>query len=79
MPIGAEVIVDEWDAATDKKKQKWSRITWAGQEGWMISEFLREEDEEPAADSWTVIIPGLTKEQAERLCREWGEATMARG
>ena len=45
----------------------------------MISEFLREEDEEQAADSWTVIIPGLTKEQAERLCREWGEATMARG
>lgn len=79
VPIGAEVIVDEWDAATDKKKQKWSRITWAGQEGWMISEFLREEDEEQAADSWTVIIPGLTKEQAERLCREWGEATMARG
>ena len=79
VPIGAEVIVDGWDVSTDKKGQKWSKITWAGQQGYMITKFLREEDEEPGADGWTVIIPGLTKEQAEKLCREWSGATMARG
>ena len=79
VPIGAEVIVDGWDVSKDKKGQKWSKITWAGQQGYMITKFLREEDEEPGADGWTVIIPGLTKEQAEKLCREWSGATMKRG
>lgn len=99
VPIGAEVIVDEWHAKTDKKGNSWSRITWNNRMGWMMTQFLQDEDSWPynpdepikPADPdkpidppvyrgpWTVTIPGLTKDEAEDLCREWGEATMKRG
>ena len=78
VPVGSEVEVYEWDAAMDKKGQEWSRISWAGQDGYMMKEFLRDEDE-PAAETWTVTIPGLSYEQAEGLCMDWSGATMKRG
>ena len=34
---------------------------------------------EPVQEAYTVTIPGLTKEQAEKLCAEWSEAEMKRG
>ena len=79
VPIGSEVIVDAWDAKTDKKGNSWSRITWDNRMGWMMTQFLRDEEDPKHPDEWTVTIPGLTREQAEELCREWGEATMKRG
>ncbi|MBO7663054.1 MAG: hypothetical protein J6U01_06765, partial [Clostridia bacterium] len=78
VPIGDEVTVYEWDAAIDKKKQAWSRIRWAGQDGYMMKEFLQDEDE-PDTGTWTVTVPGLNHEQATALCAEWSGATMKRG
>ena len=67
VPIGSEVVVNGWDVATDKNDRKWSRITWAGQDGYMMSQFLQVKDEGPSADTWTVIIPFLTVYQADAL------------
>ena len=66
VPIGSEVIVDE-------KGDEWSRITWEGREGWMMTRFL-DFREEPAKETYTVIIPGLTRDQAEEVCAEWENA-----
>ena len=86
VPVGSEVTVYDWDAAKDEKGQPWSRIRWAGQDGYMLTEFLRDEDEpdtpvDPDDHSglWTVTITGLTYDQAEELCMDWGGATMKRG
>lgn len=80
VPIGAEVLVYEWDAKVDKKGQAWSRILWARQDGYMMKEFLRDEDEpDDHSGFWTVTITGLTYDQAEELCMDWGGATMKRG
>ena len=79
VPVGAEVQVYQWNAATDKKGQVWARIAWAGQDGYMMQEFLRDEEEPAGEDTWTVTISGLTYEQAEDLCMNWGNATMQRG
>ena len=78
VPVGSSVIVMERDAATDIQNRTWSRIIWAGQEGYMMKQFLRFSDE-PAEELYTVTIPGLTKRQAEELCREWSGATMEKG
>lgn len=78
VPIGADVTVYEWDASVDKKGQAWSRIRWAGQDGYMMKEFLLDKDN-PDAGTWTVTIPCLTYDQAQELCAEWGGATMKRG
>ena len=66
VPVGSEVIVDE-------KGDEWSRITWEGREGWMMTRFL-DFREEPAEETYTVIIPGLTRDQAEEVCAEWENA-----
>lgn len=80
VPIGAEVLVYEWDAKVDKKGQPWSRIRWAGIDGYMMKEFLRDVDKpDDHSGFWTVTITGLTYDQAEELCMDWGEATMKRG
>ena len=79
VPVGAEVQVYQWNAATDKKGQVWARIAWAGQDGYMIQEFLRDEEEPAAQERWTVTITGLSYDQAEELCMDWGNATMQRG
>ena len=78
VPVGSDVIVLDRDAATDSQGRKWCRIIWAGQEGYMMKEFLRFEDE-PAEILYTVTIPGLTKQQAEDLCGKWSGATMETG
>ena len=80
VPIGAEVLVYEWDAKVDKKGQEWSRIRWAGQDGYMMKKFLRDEDKpDDHSGFWTVTIPGLTYDQAEELCMDWSGASMKRG
>ena len=71
VPVGAQVIVNEMGTP-------WTKITWAGQTGYMMTMFLLFGDE-AAEDSYTVTIPGLTKETAEELCRQWGNATMEKG
>ena len=71
VPVGSQVIVDEIGTP-------WSKITWAGQTGYMMTKFLLFGDE-AIKDIYTVTITGLTKEQAEELCRQWGSAKMENG
>ena len=75
VPVGSEVIVDDWDAKDDGIRI-WCQITWNDRMGYMMREFLQEEDE--PGGSWTVTVPGLTLEEAEELCREWNGATMSK-
>lgn len=74
VPVGSEVTVWEWNASTDKAGNIWARISWAGRDGYMMQEFLRDEEKRP--DLYKVTIRNLTKDQAEELCREWNGATM---
>lgn len=78
VPIGSSVMVLERDATTDVQNRTWSRIIWAGQEGFMMQEFLRFQGE-PAGDLYIVTITGLTKDQAEELCQKWKQATLKNG
>ena len=48
--------------------------TWAA-----IDAALEPAPEPEPTETWTVTIPGLTKEQAEELCKEWSGATMKKG
>ena len=79
VPIGSEVTVYEWNASTDKKGQVWSRIRWAGQDGYMIKEYLRDEYEPDYLETWIVTIPGLSKDEAEKLVAAYPGATMEQG
>ena len=45
---------------------------------WAAIDAALEPEPEPT-ETWTVTIPGLTKEQAEELCKEWSGATMEKG
>lgn len=67
VPVGSQVIVEE-------RGEQWTKITWAGQTGYMMIMFLRFEGE-PAEERYTVTITGLTKEQAEELCKTFPTAT----
>lgn len=69
VPVGATVIVDE-------RGEDWSRITWDGRGGYMMTRFLI--FGEAAEEHYTVTIRGLTKGQAEDLCRMWKNADMTR-
>ena len=70
VPIGSEVIVDE-------KGDEWSRITWNDREGYMMTRFLDfREEPEPEPETYLVIIPGLTKEEAEEVCAAWENSIM---
>ena len=45
---------------------------------WALDEAMKQPHPGPVK-TYTVTIPGLTKEQAEELCREWSGATMKEG
>ena len=74
VPIGSEVEVFVWNASTDSKGQVWSSIQWAGQSGYMMKEFLQDEDE--SETTYTVTIPGLTEREARKLLAVYPNATM---
>ena len=57
VPNGSEVTVHEWG-------DDWSRIRWAGQDGYMMSCFLRPVG---SGELYTVVIPNLTVYQADAL------------
>ena len=64
VPVGAEVQLIA-------KGNNWSRIRWAGQEGYMMNKFLTA-GETPGESLYTVTIRGLTKEQAEKITAIYG-------
>lgn len=66
VPVGSDVIVTD-------PGDKWSGIIWAGRSGYMMTKFL------DFGELYTVIIPNLTKEQAEGICKAWTNATMQKG
>jgi hypothetical protein len=70
IPIGTVVIVDNWSVKKDKKGNEWAAITWGSQEGYMINKFLRRTDYTDQT-TYVVIIPNLTKAQAEELKSKW--------
>ena len=70
VPVGSQVMVNEYG-------ETWTRITWAGQSGYMMTRFLRFEDE--PAGLYTVIIRGLTEQQADALCAQYPTAEKTAG
>ena len=71
VPVGSSVQVLEKDAA-ESGGVTWSRIRWAGQDGYMMQRFLRFEEEGPAPGGcYTVIVQGLSQEAAEELAGKY--------
>lgn len=67
VPVGSSVMVLERDAGTSGG-ETWSRIRWAGQDGYMMQRFLLFADADPAPGGcYTVIVQGLSQEAAEEL------------
>lgn len=74
VPCGAVVNVIDWDCATDKSGNAWSSIAYGNRVGWfMMSRFLYSEL------FVTVTIPGLTKEQADELLRQYPDGYITAG
>ena len=69
VPVGDEVIVDE-------RGDQWSKITWHDKMGYMMTRFLQFEDD---VELVTVIIPGLTEDQAYSLIEQFPDGYIARG
>ena len=72
VPIGETVTVLV-------KGEDWSQIKWKWHTGWMMSCFLLFEEDTPVMNDYTVTIPGLTKEQADKLKAEWPDAEISVG
>ena len=60
VPIGSTVIVDETG-------ETWSKITWNDQVGYMMTKFLQMSAEIPQTEMVSVIIPDLTRAEAQSL------------
>lgn len=63
VPNGSQVVLVEYG-------EEWSGIIWAGQSGWMMTKFLTAERQ--PEKKYTVMITGLTKEQAEEITKKYG-------
>jgi hypothetical protein len=50
-----------------------------GKKTWAAIDAAIKGDPKPAEETYIVTIPKLTKDQAEKLCKEWGGATMKKG
>jgi hypothetical protein len=77
VPCGAMVEVLQKDCSTDNAGNKWSQISYGSREGWyMMSKFLIY-----AGGSYIVIVPNLSKEQADDLVKQYPGAyiEMAKG
>ena len=61
VPVGSEVLVEDWQ--TD-----WSKIRWAGQGGYMMTQFLRATG---GGALYTVTIPHLTLFQADAMLERY--------
>jgi len=60
--------------------EDWCQIKWQWKTGWMMTQFLLfEEEDEVISNDYTVTIPNLTKEQADKLKLEWPDATISVG
>ena len=67
VPIGAEVMVKE-------PGETWTKIRWAGRDGYMMTKFLQAEGQE-GQERYTVIIEHLSGPEADKLIAEYKTAT----
>ena len=63
VPVGSQVMVRE-------RGEPWTGITWAGQDGYMMTKFLCFEDK-PDQGKYSVIISGLTYAQAQEIAAKY--------
>lgn len=68
VPNGSQVVLVEYG-------EEWSGIIWAGQSGYMMTKFLLAE--KPPENKVTVMITGLTREQAEEITGKYGGEIIA--
>ena len=68
VPSGSQVVLMEYG-------EEWSSIIWAGQSGYMMTKFLTAE--KPPENLVTVIINGLTRQQAEEITGKYGGEIVA--
>ena len=66
VPIGTTVIVDQWG-------DDWSQITYNATMGYMMTKFLSIPE---SSDLYTVIIPHLSKSQADALVTQYPGTAM---
>ncbi len=69
VPCGAQVVLMEYG-------EEWSSIIYAGQSGWMMTKFLKAE-KPPENKLVSVMITGLTREQAEEITMRYGGEIIA--
>ena len=75
IPVGEEVQVDE--TTVNSQGETWCKCEWTDSKGahwvnfWIKKDFLIIEGPEPPAGMYTVIVPGLTEEQADKLIQEY--------
>lgn len=62
VPVGSSVMILE-------RGEIWTHIVWAGQSGYMMTQFLQFEGD-PV--TYTVTIQGLTREQEEEITERYG-------
>lgn len=71
VPIGDSVTVIT-------RGQDWSQIKWMWKTGWMMSKFLRFEEEQDD-ELVSVVIDGLTREEAEAIKKQYPSAVICVG
>jgi len=59
--------------------EDWCQVKWTWKAGWMMTRFLLFEEDEVILNDYTVTIPYLTKEQADKLKEEWPDAIVSVG
>lgn len=69
VPVGASVIIEEYGP-------QWSKITWAGQSGYMMSKFLLMGGGTIKETTYKVIITGLDLTQAKALINNYPGSIM---
>ena len=81
--LGICGIDGDYGTATEKAVKEFQRDHGLAQDGvtgpatWKaIQEAVEKITAQPAEEQYTVTITGLTKEQAEGLCKQWEKATM---
>ena len=80
--LGICGIDGDFGTATERAVKEFQRDHGLSQDGicgpktWAaLQEAVDKLKPEPAEERWTVTIPGLTREQAEELCKAWKDAT----
>jgi len=72
IPCGDTVEVLEYD-------DKWTKVKWDKQTGYVMSKFLLFDEEPEDDERWTVIIPDVTTEEKDSLLSVYPQAAAEKG